>query len=71
MSKDKNSQIARAINAHEAFKKSWSEGNSALGREMISPRGVRHTYTSYCFEVHKHMHKTVLKIRKILEVGHE
>ena len=62
-------KIQRAILAHEAYKASWKEGKSAFSREMVSPRGARHTYTSYCFEVNKHMAKTVAKIRSILEVS--
>jgi hypothetical protein len=61
-------KIKRAIYAHEAYKNSWTEGRSAFSREMISPRGARHNYSSYCHEVNKHMTRTIAKIRKILEV---
>jgi hypothetical protein len=60
-------KIQRAISAHEAYKASWTEGRSAFSREMISPRGGRHNYSSYFHEINKHMTKTITKIRKILE----
>lgn len=65
---DKDLKVRRAISAHEAYKNSWAEDRCAFSRVMISPRGARHDYSSYCAEVNKHMVKTVAKIRKILEV---
>lgn len=62
----KDEAIRRAIISHENYKSSWRKESGAFTVQMISPRGKRMTYSGYCFEVKKHMDKTVEKIRKIL-----
>ena len=69
MSRDKkDAAIARAIHAHDEWKAKWVKDDRFFSVDWISPHGKTMTYSGYCFEVRKHMTRTVAKIRKILEV---
>lgn len=61
-------KIKRAILAHEEWKAKWVKYDRCFSVEWISPRGKSMTYSAYCFEVNRHMAKTIEKIRKIIEV---
>ena len=63
-----DAKIRKAIHDHYFWLSQWRKESVAFSVEMISPRGKRMTHTGYCQEVTKHMAKTVLKIRKAINV---
>lgn len=63
-----DAKIRKAINDHHFWLSQWRKENGAWSVEMVSPRGKRMSHLGYCQEVTRHMAKTVLKIRKAINV---
>ncbi|WP_338924634.1 hypothetical protein V0M98_34005 (plasmid) [Pseudomonas silesiensis] len=59
-------RITRLMRAHQEWLNKWHK-RSGLFVEYTSPRGKSMNFSAYCFEVNKHMDKTIDKIAKIVK----
>lgn len=59
-------RITRLMHAHQEWLSKWHK-RSGFSVEYTSPRGKSMTYSAYCFEVNKHMDKTIDKIAQIVK----
>lgn len=62
-------KIRRAMTSHEEWKSKWSKKDCIFHNEWVSPKGKSMTYSAYCYEVNRHMARTIERIRKIFEVA--